>query len=539
MNAPDPANASEVLVPEGAPPPPSFQSGRIRKWIVVSYWIVLALGIPFWWYTTSIQRLGLPRTRIQGLYELEETFKFPTDIILDTSGTSLDTDAYIGDLDVALRKGNVLNHTLNWKIHPLGMIFDRDGDHPKSANWQAEAGSEYHVKWSPSLPRPEVFERDLLISSPDEAPKGSASQANELAQLIEGLLVPSSADAYKLRVVQYAPRYRLAFSLLNEDASAGGGIMGWDVERAIERYLQPTLHQLGVLHNFTIESQVQFHAPLAFDPESLVSPKEGYVVDEDQMKIFVNSAEWTLASGTSNDRVLHFIIFVPAATHRPLRVVSPGGGLSRTNAFVIPQWGSIIVHNPKTVVDGATPQSYLGASSLADHFALFDTQLRALLGVQPLSAGVVSVPSPHTMGPISQWQMDALLRHRVIENVHGSIDTVNSIVKLVDRIEGMPVGDSVKSDVECTLNALEEVQEISRTGGSLAAMLQASAKASVHSSKAFFNPDMVAMLYFPAEHKYAVYAPLFAPVTIPLVITAIQELRSWLKNRQLGRSKVE
>lgn len=53
--------------------------------------------------------------------------------------------------------------------------------------------------------------------------------------LLEELLVPSSNDAYKLRVVQYAPRYRLAFSLLNEDASVGGGLMGWDVEAAIRR----------------------------------------------------------------------------------------------------------------------------------------------------------------------------------------------------------------------------------------------------------------------------------------------------------------
>lgn len=60
----------EELAPPGAPPPPAFQSDRIRRWIVLSYWVVLLLGIPFWWYTTSIERLALPRGRIHNLARL-------------------------------------------------------------------------------------------------------------------------------------------------------------------------------------------------------------------------------------------------------------------------------------------------------------------------------------------------------------------------------------------------------------------------------------------------------------------------------------
>lgn len=36
-------------------------------------------------------------------------------------------------------------------------------------------------------------------------------------------------------MVRYAPKYRLAFSLLNEDASAGGAVHSWDVEAGIDR----------------------------------------------------------------------------------------------------------------------------------------------------------------------------------------------------------------------------------------------------------------------------------------------------------------
>jgi hypothetical protein len=30
---------------------------------------------------------------------------------------------------------------------------------------------------------------------------------------------------------------------------------------------------------------------------------------------------------------------------------------------------------------------------------------------------------------------------------------------------------------------------------------------------AFFDPTMVSLLYFPDEHKYAVYMPLFTPIS--------------------------
>ena len=57
-------------------------------------------------------------------------------------------------------------------------------------------------------------------------------------------------------------------------------------------YLSPFLDDLSVLHNFTIESQVQYHAPLAFKPIPL--PDGGYGITTEDLTVFVNSAEWTL-----------------------------------------------------------------------------------------------------------------------------------------------------------------------------------------------------------------------------------------------------
>jgi phosphatidylinositol glycan class S len=67
---------------------------------------------------------------------------------------------------------------------------------------------------------------------------------------------------------------------------------------------------------------------------------------------------------------------------------------------------------------------------------------------------------------------------------------------------------------------------------SLNETLHQSADALTLASRAFFNPGMLALLYFPAEHKYAVYSPLFASAMIPLIATAVKEIRAWRKQQR-------
>jgi phosphatidylinositol glycan class S len=43
---------------------------------------------------------------------------------------------------------------------------------------------------------------------------------------------------------------------------------------------------------------------------------------------------------------------------------------------------------------------------------------------------------------------------------------------------------------------------------------------------------MLAMLYFPSEHVYAVYTPLFLPVAVPLLVTSLKEVLAWRKSRR-------
>ncbi|KAJ7634753.1 phosphatidylinositol-glycan biosynthesis class S protein-domain-containing protein [Roridomyces roridus] len=459
--------------------PAGLFSESIRRLIIASYWLVIIAAIPLWWQTTSIERLSLPTSRVHA--QAANTLRFPVHIRLEN----------VQDDSLA----PALQQFVQERTQTSGLdvtVDDKDAD-------------SYTITLAGGPPL--VMERQLTY------PVRSGTLP-ALADTLAALLVPP-VDVH--RVAQYSPRYRLAFTLLNEDAAAGTSISSWDVSRAISRHLSPILNSLSVLHNFTVESQVQFHAPLAFSPVAL---PHGYGLTPEDLTVFVNSAEWSLSSSVSNDPVLHFILFIPSESHKPLQILDSNGNPSSSDAFLLPQWGGIVIYNPPSDLDS----SQLPPSALTSVFSTFAHQLLILLGVPSLLPEMRTDPSSALTG----WQLDALLRRRASENADGARDTLESIVKLVDQIENMPVGQDVRGDVQNSLTALDKMY----ASTSLNETLHQSADALTLASRAFFNPGMLALLYFPAEHKYAVYTPLFASAVIPLIAAAMREFRAWRKERR-------
>jgi phosphatidylinositol glycan class S len=153
------------------------------------------------------------------------------------------------------------------------------------------------------------------------------------------------------------------------------------------------------------------------------------------------------ASSVSDDPVLHFVAFVPSSERRPLRLLDTLGQPTSFNSFVIPQWGGIIVVNPQT--DEHTSSDHVLAA-----FHTFSSQLASLLGVHPLPDGIVN-NDPNSF--ISDWQLDSLMRRRLLETSSATQETLSSIVKLVNQLENMPLGPDVKNSVQDSLNLINDV----------------------------------------------------------------------------------
>jgi GPI-anchor transamidase subunit S len=58
-----------------------------------------------------------------------------------------------------------------------------------------------------------------------------------------------------------------------------------------------------------------------------------------------------------------------------------------------------------------------------------------------------------------------------------------------------------------------------------------------YAEKAFFDDKMVSMLYFPDEHKYAIYTPLFGPLALPLLMALLRELQGMFRGWKAKRIK--
>lgn len=61
--------------------------------------------------------------------------------------------------------------------------------------------------------------------------------------------------------------------------------------------------------------------------------------------------------------------------------------------------------------------------------------------------------------------------------------------------------------------------------GHLDSAFQASKDAITASERAFFDPSLLHLLYFPDDQKFAIYIPLFLPMAVPILLSLVKILR--------------
>lgn len=129
---------------------------------------------------------------------------------------------------------------------------------------------------------------------------------------------------------------------------------------------------------------------------------------------------------------------------------------------------------------------------------------------------------------ITLLEKDNLIRTRTLENAGNTISTLKSLGQLVDEIPNMVVQEHINLKVRTSLGHLEAARECLEKEDFMGA-LEHSIEAVELAEKAFFDPTMVSMLYFPDEHKYAIYMPLFVPTSVPLIAALIKEIKKLKK----------
>ena len=335
------------------------------------------------------------------------------------------------------------------------------------------------------------------MSSRESRSKMKRTPPTELAERLKSRMTKS---------LKYAPTYHLTLSLFTPIASPSG----WDIENAINEYLAPLLNWVSAISNFTVDTQVQLYATFSpsVHPPEYDSEIGVWTLREEDLSRFINAAEWPLSPSIGPGPTLNFIVYVPDPETSPLVIKE-----SQAISWLIPQWGSVYILNPQRETTGDS--TTLTREAIQPALLAFSHQLLSFLGVPQ---------SP----PSLPLQLQTLTRVRAASLLLSASSTMGSLARLTVALPSIAIPETVSTAVDTTLIRLRSTCDALKSGRFRDALAHARI-AEAEAEKGFFEKSMVGQVYFPDEHKVAVYLPLLGPVGVPLFMSALKELkRLWI-----------
>ncbi|KAJ9150399.1 GPI transamidase component PIG-S [Pleurostoma richardsiae] len=506
------------------PPPEKPSDVRRRTWVILSFWmIVLFLGLPIWWKTTTIYRANLPlgemmdwadgkacrpvfplRIAIQAsqLQEQEaqtllRLTQHALDDLNDFAGHHLrlqlaNDSPQDNDADVALTIRLAPGEATTASLHPYSPILDVT--YPPNSIPSSSSSSSSLASFIANELRSTFAEEQAIISY-----LLSTSSPAQFEQRPPSSLAPEVAEALAKRVtrsLKYSPTYHLTFSLF----TSGPSPSSWDIEAAIDEYMKPVLDVLGPIHNFTIDTQVQLYAAPGVASQ---------VLSKEDLSSFINAAEWPLSPSIGGAPTVNFIIFVGNQTIAGVDDASS----DTSQSWMIPQWGTVYL----LALPAET--THVPLSDLKQPLLTFTNHLLSLLGT-PTSG---SLP----------LRLSTLARIRSADLLLRASSSLGSLARLSLALPSISIPSSVADGVSTTIRHLRLACDSLGGADGLAHARVAEAAA----ERAFFEKSMVGQLYFPDEHKIAVYLPLLGPVGVPLVMGLLNEIKAWRRRRKEAAEK--
>ncbi|XP_064323859.1 GPI transamidase component PIG-S isoform X3 [Phalacrocorax carbo] len=506
--------------------------------------IAVVLGLPLWWRTTETYRAALPYAGIEGLGRLPFQLAVPVAVVFAPRSVPGDlprplpfTDVQEMDIAVNLRTSVTARYETAYRSTTaqeeaaLDVATAQEADAGLHLLQDALLGAltVYVVpETSPLLPQGISVYVGKHRSALVRAGGGLATLRTRLQQLTQVMSFTSSSIAAALsdrlpdgqlgpdarRHLKSSLGYEITFSLLNPDPKSH--TVDWDIEDAVNRYVQPVLDKLSLLANFSVDSQILYYAVLGvtprFDKES-----SSFLLSAHSLPHVINPVEARLGSSAASlYPVLNFLLYVPERSHSPLYIQDKDGAP---------------IYN---VEAPASPQASLPLHVDVDMvrvMEVFLAQLRLLFGLsrEELPPEFL-LESPGNEG-LADWELDRLLWTHTVENIATVSTTLTSLAQLLDKIGNIVIKDDVASEVyRAVATAQSAVDELAM--GHLHSAFQASKEAVTSSERAFFDPSLLHLLYFPDDQKFAIYIPLFLPMAVPILLSLAKIVREARQQRK-------
>nr|XP_056721166.1 GPI transamidase component PIG-S [Euleptes europaea] len=516
--------------------------------------IAVVVGLPLWWKTTETNRASLPYSEIANLDTLMFQLTVPISVVFARGALPGDQERKL-----PFRQSQKAETPLNPKTSVTAhyqISYRRATPQEEQALSQASgqgdvvlpaqetpAGSLTIYVIPPSshlLPQETTMYIGKHRSAVIRAPRGAADPLVAVSAQIQQVTRVMSFSAESItgalsdrmpilqpgtewkRPFKSSLGYEITFSLLNPDPKAHD--VHWDIEGAIRRYVEPLLGKLRSVAEISVDSQILYYAALGVTPR-FDAPSSSYILGAHSLPHVINPVEARLGSSAASlYPVLNFLLYVPERSHAPLYIQDKDGTAVPTNAFHSPRWGGIMVYNVEPEAASETSFPRRVDVDMVQVMEVFLAQLRLLFGILPVPLPEGAVLESFGNEGLSTWELDRLLWARTVENVATVATTLTSLAQLLEKISNIVIQDDVASQVFCAVESAQKAL-LDLGVGRLESAFQASKEAIMSSERAFFDPSLLHLLYFPDDQKFAIYIPLFLPMAVPILLSLAKIVR--------------
>lgn len=180
-----------------------------------------------------------------------------------------------------------------------------------------------------------------------------------------------------------------------------------------------------------------------------------------------------------------------------------------TGGVVVASWGAVVSSRHGNAE--AVSQSMIGA-------------LRVLLGLDTeLPYGATRHPSP-----VSEWELNRLKLRSFVDCSMNAITSVQAIHKLIAQIDSIVINDEVADTADSAVEYITRALEEAETTGDMEVAWAVEGR--VLAEKAVNHQSLLSLLYFPTEQKFAIYMPLFLPISLPMIGSVFRMVRFFKGN---------
>lgn len=491
--------------------------------------IILAFGLPIWWTTTSPLRHSLPDISSLLVHSQRIVHSFPVNIIV--LDDSIERDELRSQLsqNYKNRITSEITYEYDWYIRPSKQkeeeIFNKkstsleeidqllnsvDGNNVKGKIWiyiLAEGsslikGNEQYL----------IGKNRFAYIKNDGQIRKDKSLVELIMEIVE-TTESTSLNALKSKMTNYLlePEIDLIINIINEDE---------------EKSIRDKIEQIHLISEEAMGSRSGINQLVKVN---VISQVLHYVVDEkfinnqlisksDQPNVrlfnishvpeLLNVFESRIVEH-NNKQSFHIFIYIPSSAKSLFFYDSKTD--IKSNFIMTPYRGGILSWNqPNDFVNG------------------FRQFVRNIIAFPQSTDKNIYL---HNNIFFSKWELDGIIRAVNQLQLSKTLSSLESISKLILKVRNIVILEEIAKRMHDAVDLSHQSIDL-LAQSNLSEAFRLSSRAYISSETAFFDPSLLELLYFPQDQKYAVYFPLFLPVSLPL-IASFYHLFKTFKSKKL------